>query len=84
MQVLIDNLVYSPVFNLLVMAYIGTVVEGKQLAMHSCNVSVPHPSRSEGSLDILICPRYCKYTASCVGTAYCICGLSQFQNSDSS
>ena len=29
MQVLIDNLVYSPVFNLLVMAYIATVVEGK-------------------------------------------------------
>lgn len=28
-QVLIDNLVYSPVFNLLVMAYISTVVEGK-------------------------------------------------------
>jgi len=28
-QVLIDNLVYSPVFNLLVMAYIATVVEGE-------------------------------------------------------
>ncbi len=29
LQVLIDNLVYSPVFNLLVMAYIATVVEGE-------------------------------------------------------
>ena len=28
LQVLIDNLVYSPVFNLLVMVYIATVVEG--------------------------------------------------------
>lgn len=38
MQVLIDNLVYSPIFNLLVMAYIGTVVEGKQcLVAYVCN-----------------------------------------------
>ena len=29
LQVLIDNLVYSPVFNLLVMAYIATIVEGE-------------------------------------------------------
>ena len=34
MQVLIDNLVYSPIFNLLVMAYIGTVVEGKLQLVH--------------------------------------------------
>jgi len=41
-QVLIDNLVYSPVFNLLVMAYIATVVQvsgGSLTAAHLTDVA---------------------------------------------
>lgn len=43
-KVLIDNLVYSPVFNLLVMAYIGTVVEGRSFSFVQTKIKRDFPA----------------------------------------
>ncbi|DBB08125.1 hypothetical protein WJX82_004659 [Trebouxia sp. C0006] len=43
-KVLIDNLVYSPVFNLLVMAYIATVVEGRSMSFVQTKLQRDFPS----------------------------------------